>query len=76
VGQSIPLSDAKPGYDVVILSRGKNPAPASVLQAPGHVGFYAGQDETTVSLLAGNQGDMVGIAAFPKSRILGIRRLL
>ncbi len=75
VGTSIPLSDARTEEDIVVLSRGKNPPPASVLQAPGHVGFYAGQDATTVSLLAGNQGDAVSIAAFPKSRILGIRRL-
>ena len=77
VGQSIALTDARPGFDVVVLSRGKLPQPdASVLQAPGHVGFFAGQDATSVQLLAGNQGNGVTVASFPKSRILSIRRLL
>lgn len=76
VGTSIPLTDAKVGNDVVILTRGtgKQPGP-DVLAAPGHVGLYAGQDAANVLLLAGNQGDAVTIAPFPKSRILGIRRL-
>jgi uncharacterized protein (TIGR02594 family) len=77
VGRSIALTDAQPGFDVVVLSRGKQPQPdATVLQAPGHVGFYAGQDATSVQLLAGNQGDSVNVASFPKTRILSIRRLL
>lgn len=75
IGTSIPLTDARAENDVVILSRGKNPQGPSVLQAPGHVGFYAGQDASTVSILGGNQDDAVNIAPFPKSRILGIRRL-
>lgn len=76
VGTSIPLTDARVGFDVVILSRGTGKQPgADVLNAPGHVGFYAGQDAANVLLLAGNQGDAVSIASFPKSRILGIRRL-
>ena len=77
VGTSIPLTDAQRGYDVVVLSRGKDPQPpASVINAPGHVGFYAGQTPTTVEILGGNQGDAVSVASFPKSRILSIRRLL
>lgn len=77
VGQSIPLTDARVGGDVVVLSRGSGKQPgADVITAPGHVGFYAGQDATNVLLLAGNQGDAVSIAPFPKSRILGIRRLV
>jgi uncharacterized protein (TIGR02594 family) len=77
VGASIPLTDARPGYDVVVLSRGtgKQPGP-EVIAAPGHVGFYAGSDAANVQLLAGNQGDAVSVASFPKSRILGIRRIV
>jgi uncharacterized protein (TIGR02594 family) len=76
VGSSVPLSDARPGYDVVVLKRGAGNQPGpDVLAAPGHVGFYAGQDDANVLLLAGNQGDAVSIAPFPKARILGIRRL-
>jgi uncharacterized protein (TIGR02594 family) len=76
VGTSVPLTDARVGFDVVILSRGAGTQPGpDVLAAPGHVGFYAGQDAKNVMLLAGNQGDAVSIAAFPKARILGVRRL-
>jgi len=76
VGTSVPLSDAQRGFDVVVLSRGKAPQPgASVIAAPGHVGFYAGQTASTVELLGGNQGDGVTLASFPKDRILSIRRL-
>jgi uncharacterized protein (TIGR02594 family) len=75
VGRSIPLSDAVRG-DLVILTRGKPPQPdASVIKANGHVALYAGQDEASIQLLGANQGNAVSIASFPKSRILGIRRL-
>lgn len=77
VGQSIPLTDAQRGFDVVILTRGKLPQPgANVIKAPGHVGFYAGHSGETVDLLGGNQGNRVSIASFPKSRILGVRRIV
>jgi uncharacterized protein (TIGR02594 family) len=77
VGASVPLSDARAGYDVVVLKRGSGAQPgADVLAAPGHVGLYAGQDASNVLLLGGNQGDAVSIAPFPKSRILGVRRLV
>jgi uncharacterized protein (TIGR02594 family) len=77
VGASIPLTDARPGFDVVVLKRGTGSQPGpDVLAAPGHVAFYAGQDAANVLLLGGNQGDAVSIARFPKARILGIRRLV
>lgn len=76
VGTSIPLTDARVGNDVVILSRGTGTQPgAEVLAAPGHVGLYAGHDATHVVVLGGNQGDAVTLARFPKARILGIRRI-
>src|SRR5947207_4201732 len=75
VGTSIPLSDARPEEDIVVLSRGVGSPPASVITAPGHVGFYVGQTATEVSLLGGNQGNAVSIAPFAKSRVLSIRRL-
>lgn len=68
VGRPIALGEAKAGFDVVILSRGSNPA-------QGHVGFFAGVEGDKVLLLGGNQGNSVNIAAFPISRVLGVRRL-
>ena len=65
VGVPVELADAIQGFDVVVLSRG----------AGGHVGFYQSHTATMVSILAGNQGDMVSIASFPRVRVLGLRRL-
>lgn len=66
VGRQVPLDEARPGDDVIVLSRG----------AGGHVGFYAGRDGDDVLILGGNQGDRVCIAPFPRARVLGVRRLV
>ena len=68
-GQAVDLKDAQPG-DVVVFSRGK---PDSW---QGHVGFYAGETDKTINVLGGNQGNAVSYAAYPKSRLLGVRRAL
>lgn len=75
VGRPIPLEWAQAGFDVVILKRGLSDAGPDVQDAPGHVGFFAGQDNEHVLLLGGNQSDSVSIASFPRSRVLGVRRL-
>jgi uncharacterized protein (TIGR02594 family) len=76
VGAVIPLNFATPGYDVVILKRGTGNQPdATVLDAQGHVGFYAGHSENLISVLGGNQANGVTIQAFPMAQVLGIRRL-
>lgn len=79
VGQSVPLVAAVPGYDVVVLRRGNLDAGPDVLNAPGHVGFFAGletgRDGDYVVVLGGNQGDAITVARFPASRVLGVRRL-
>lgn len=74
IGQPIPLAVAKPGFDVVILNRG-GPQDPDVLEAPGHVGFFAGIDGPRVFVLGGNQGDKVSVAGFLTSTVLGVRRL-
>lgn len=51
---------------VAVLSRGRDPA-------AGHVGFLMGETPTHVVLLGGNQGDAVSVAAYPKTRLLGLR---
>lgn len=77
VGRAIPLDTARTGYDVVVLQRGTGAQPgADVLQAPGHVGFFAGSDASSVFVLGGNQSNAVTVAAFPKAQVLGVRRLV
>lgn len=75
VGTEITLASAEFG-DIIVLKRGSGVQPGpEVLQAPGHVGFYAGVDGDSVLVLGGNQGDNVSVARFPKANILGVRRL-
>lgn len=77
LGRSISLEEAQVGFDVVILKRGtKNQPGPDVLNAPGHVGFFAGLEGTFVQVLGGNQDDTVSISRYPTSRVLGVRRLL
>ena len=76
VGEPVPLDEAQPGFDVVVLQRGEGPQPgAAVLDAPGHVGFFAGLDADAVFVLAGNQSNAVNVQRFPRWRVLGVRRL-
>ena len=76
IGEPVALEDAAPGFDVVILKRGKGPQPgAEVLKAPGHVGFLAGWEGLDVLVLGGNQGNAVTVQRWPRSSVIGIRRL-
>lgn len=69
VGTPVNILDIQPG-DVVVLWRDNPTGPF------GHVGLYINeQDDKSVNLLAGNQGNRHCIETFPKSRIIGIRRL-
>lgn len=76
VGMPIELEDAEVGFDVVIFSRGngKQP-PASDVTAPGHVALFAGVVGDKIYVLGGNQGDSVSLRGYPKSRLLGVRRI-
>lgn len=76
IGQPVALEEAAPGFDVVVLKRGGGNQPGpEVMKAPGHVGFLAGQEGLDVLVLGGNQGDAVTVARFPRSQVIGIRRL-
>jgi uncharacterized protein (TIGR02594 family) len=78
VGQPVTLEAAVAGFDVVVLTRGGSAAQpgAAVLDAPGHVGFFGGLEvDGAVWILGGNQGDGVSLALFPRTRVLGVRRL-
>lgn len=81
VGRPILLAEAKPAWDVVILDRASGQG-ASVLEAPGHVGFFAGMDRVAnqpkadrILVLGGNQADSVSVSPFPTLDVLGLRRL-
>ena len=76
VGVPISVETAEAGFDVAILRRGASTVGADVLDAPGHVGFFAGLAPSRVLLLGGNQGDEVNITAFSVDKVLGVRRLL
>lgn len=67
-GEAVDLKDAQRG-DVVILSRGKNPA-------AGHVAFFDGMSSRQgyIRLLGGNQGNAVSVREFPAASLLGVRR--
>lgn len=77
IGNPISLNQARPGFDVVVLKRGDNAPGPDVLEAPGHVGFFAGLLHTPdrVVVYGGNQGDKVCSLTFPTERVLGVRRL-
>ena len=77
VGLAVKLKDAVPG-DVVILQRGGGDQPGpTVIDAPGHVGFYAGwDDDQWIEVLGGNQSNTVKVSKYPVSRLLGVRRLV
>jgi len=76
VGKVIAVEHACVGFDVIVLNRGsgKQPGP-DVIDAPGHVGFFAGKDDAYVYVLGGNQNDGVNTQAYPLKRVLGVRRL-
>lgn len=76
VGTPIRFTEATRGFDVVILSRGANPPPAAVIDAPGHVGFFSSSDQLgNVHLLGGNQHNMVMVSPHRMTKMLGVRRL-
>jgi uncharacterized protein (TIGR02594 family) len=76
VGEVISLDKAEPGFDVVIFKRGDGNQPGpEVIDAPGHVGFFAGVDGQKILVLGGNQDDCVSISPRKKTDLLGIRRL-
>jgi len=82
IGKGILLNEARAG-DIVILQRGKGEQPGpEVIEAPGHVGFYAGYipgpvggELGLIEVLGGNQSDTVKVSRYPADRLLGVRRL-
>lgn len=67
-GVAVSLEDAQIG-DTVVLWR-KSPK-----DWRGHVGGYVRHDKNFIYLLGGNQSNSVSIRAYPRHRLLSIRRL-
>lgn len=77
IGNSVSVENAEVGFDIVILKRGSGNQPGpDVIEAPGHVGLFAGIEGGKVLVLGGNQADSVSVSRYPVSRLLGIRRLM
>lgn len=68
VGEPIPAALAKPG-DVIVFWR-EHPD-----SWKGHVAFFQEWQGSRVRVLGGNQSDAVTSAHYPRSQVLGIRRL-
>ncbi len=77
VGRPVAVEIAECAYDIVILKRfGANEPGPEVINAKGHVGFFAGYEPSgTIYVLGGNQSNSVNIASYPIERLLGIRRI-
>jgi len=76
VGKVMSPSLAMIGFDVVILKRGLDPQfGPEIINAPGHVGIFAGMNGNSVSVLGGNQSNKVSVQLYPVARVLGVRRL-
>ncbi|WP_286755495.1 TIGR02594 family protein [Roseivirga sp. UBA838] len=63
--------------DIVILWRGAHKdelIPGTKLKK-GHVGFYLNDDKEYVYMFGGNQGNMACAMAYPKTQLIGYRRL-
>ncbi|WP_345374987.1 TIGR02594 family protein [Algivirga pacifica] len=76
VGVPITLENAEPQNDIVILTRGKGEQPGpDIIDAPGHVGLFAGRENNKIYILGGNQSNEVNVKAYDVERILGIRRI-
>lgn len=52
IGTPISIEEAKPDCDIVIVKRGGGPGP-EVIEAPGHVGFFAGRKDGQILILGG-----------------------
>lgn len=65
-GVPVSVNEAREG-DVVVFKRGNS-------SWQGHVAFYMRQTKASIYVLGGNQSDGVNVKAYPKSKLLGIRR--
>ena len=76
VGIPLDIDDAQIG-DIVIFNRGGGPQNPDIIDAPGHVGFFARlvRDDNVVEVLGGNQSNTVKLSRYSLDDLLGVRRL-
>lgn len=67
-GLDVPEPEEPRLGDVLVFDGGRRPPPA------GHVGIYAGHDDTHFHTLGGNQSDSVSITRIRRARLLAVRR--
>lgn len=67
-GVPVELEDAREG-DIVVFWRGSREG------WKGHVGFFVRATPSSIEVLGGNQSDAVNIKRYPKSKLLGVRRV-
>lgn len=75
VGVPIDLTEARPGFDVVVFNRAGGPHDPTVIDAPGHVAFFGRVAGEWTEVLGGNQSDTVNVGRYPVKDVLGVRRL-
>lgn len=68
-GQEIKIETAQPGFDIVVFWR------ESRNSWKGHVGLYIRHNDDYVWVLGGNQRNEVNISAYPRNRVLSVKRL-
>jgi uncharacterized protein (TIGR02594 family) len=67
-GNPVDIGSAKAG-DIVVFWRGSRDG------WQGHVGFYVATKGDNIIVRGGNQGNKISEAAYPASRLLGVRRM-
>lgn len=68
-GAHVDLKDAEEG-DIVVFSRGDPKG------WQGHVAFFVEESGDYIKSLGGNQRNQVNVSRYPKSRLLGVRRIV
>jgi uncharacterized protein (TIGR02594 family) len=75
MGRPVTRVTARRGWDVCIFTRAGATMDASIIDAPGHVGFFHSISKGGIYVLGGNQSNTVNIKPISAKRLLGIRRL-
>lgn len=75
IGRSVPLDQARRGWDLVILKQSAADPGPEVLSFRGHIGFYVSHGGGRVLLLGGNQSNRVRESDYPVELVLDVRRI-